>query len=280
MFDDARAPGAAISETVPSWGPPPPPVCEVDPAAVEAAFAPGAIKMVHQPIVDLNGGDVLGYEALARFALLPRLPPDQWFEAAARAGRRVELELMALDVALASLADIPPGCFLCVNASPETALDPGFAKQLQDVALERVVLEITEQARIDSYELFAAALAPLRARGMRLAIDDLGAGFASLNHLLRLEPDLVKLDRCLTRDIDRHRPTRALAAALTSFAMETGMVVVAEGIETVSQRSVFHALGVSLGQGYLLGKPEALRTTVAVPQERFVRVSGALRARA
>ena len=120
------------------------------------------------------------------------------------------------------------------------------------------MVEITEQAPIDSYEEFAAALAPLRRRGLRLAIDDLGAGFASLMHLLRLEPDLIKLDRALIADIERHRMTRALAVALTSFALETGMLIVAEGIETELQRALLTALGVSLGQGYLLGRPQAL----------------------
>jgi EAL domain-containing protein (putative c-di-GMP-specific phosphodiesterase class I) len=230
-----------------------------DEATIEAAFAPGAIRMVHQPIVDLYSREVVGHEALARFLLMPKRSPDRWFDAAAGVGRRIELELLAVDLAVMGLSTVEAGRFVSVNASPETVLDPAFGRQLEGTSVERIVLEITEQARIDSYEQFAEALRPLRARGLRLAIDDLGAGFASLSHLLRLEPDLVKLDRCLTRDIDRHRPTRALAAALTSFAMETGMLVVAEGIETTSQLSVLTALGVSLGQGYLLGKPEPPR---------------------
>ena len=200
--------------------------------AIEAAFAPGGLTMAHQPIVDLSSGEIVGLEALARFRTWPSRSPEKWFQAAGRIGRRVELERHAVTLAIRGLPELPAGCFLSVNASPDTILDSASLPQLAPVELRRVMLEVTEQARIDSYERFAEALAPLRARGLRLAVDDLGSGFASLNHLLRLEPDLIKLDRSLTRDIDRHRPTRALAAALTSFAMETGTLVLAEGIET------------------------------------------------
>ncbi len=218
-------------------------------AAIRAAFAPGALSVVHQPIIELSGGEILGVEALARFRPPPNRPPDRWFDAAQRVGRRVELECLAITLACRTLAQLPADCFLSLNASPATVLDPAFTEQLTSVDVERVVLEVTEQAQIDSYERFADALAPLRARGLRLAVDDLGAGFASLNHILRLEPDLIKLDRSITRQIDRHRPTRAMAAALTSFAIETGMLVVAEGIETATQRALLTTLGVSLGQG-------------------------------
>jgi EAL domain-containing protein (putative c-di-GMP-specific phosphodiesterase class I) len=213
--------------------------------------------MVHQPIVELNSGEAVGFEALARFASPPVRSPDKWFEAAERVGRRVELEQLAIRLALGSLCDLDAGHYLAINASPEAVLDRAFAEQLQQVELTRVVLEVTENARID-YQAFADALAPLRARGLRLAVDDLGSGYASLNHILRLEPDVIKLDRSITLQIDRHRPTRALAAALTSFAIETGMLVIAEGIETTVQRSLFEALGVPLAQGYLFGKPAPL----------------------
>jgi EAL domain-containing protein (putative c-di-GMP-specific phosphodiesterase class I) len=228
-----------------------------DREAIEAASSPGGLTMLHQPIVDLISGELVGVEALARFRSPPKRSPEKWFEAAGRVGLRTELERRAVTVATSGLPNVPIGCFMSVNASPDTVLDPAFAKQLARVDVHRIVLEVTEQARIDSYERFADALAPLRTRGLRLAVDDLGSGFASLSHLLRLEPDLIKLDRSLTRDIDRHRPTRALAAALTAFAMETGTLVLAEGIETTVQRSLLIALGVSLGQGYLLGKPRA-----------------------
>ena len=242
--------------------------------AIEAAFAPGGLTMAHQPIVDLISGELVGLEALARFRPPPTRPPDTWFEAAAGIGRRTELEQHTVTVAISSLSSVPIGCFLSVNASPSTVLEPTFAGHLARVDVSRIVLEVTEQARIDSYERFADALRPLRARGLRLAVDDLGSGFASLNHLLRLEPDLIKLDRSLTRDIDRHRPTRALAAALTSFAMETGTLVLAEGIETALQRSLLVALGVSLGQGYLLGKPKLQQQLPPASKTRSWKSSG------
>ncbi|MGO9752882.1 MAG: EAL domain-containing protein [Solirubrobacteraceae bacterium] len=222
---------------------------------IEAAFAPGALRIVHQPIVELSSGEPVGFEALARFSPPPARSPDKWFEAAGRVGRRIELERLAISLATSGLGDLRGGCFMSVNASPETVLDPAFVEQLERVEVARVVLEVTENARIGSYQRFADTLAPFRAQGLRLAVDDLGSGYASLNHILRLEPDVIKLDRSITLQIDRHRPTRALAAALTSFAMETGMLVVAEGIETTVQRSLLAALGISLGQGYLFGKP-------------------------
>jgi len=116
-------------------------------------------------------------------------------------------------------------------------------------------LEVTEQQPIESYERFSAALQPLRQAGLRLAVDDVGAGFASLKHILRLSPHMIKLDHSLTNEIIHSHSARALAAALTGFAIETGTTVLAEGIETEDQLSLLITLGVSLGQGFLLGRP-------------------------
>lgn len=230
---------------------------------IAGAFAPGALAMHYQPVVELQSGAVVGFEALARFAFDPYRPPDVWFAAAERVGRGVELELLAIHEVVESFARLPPDCFVSINASPAAVLAPGLVDTLVQLPLARVILEVTEQAPIASYERFMAALRPLRECGLRLAIDDLGAGFAGLNHVLALEPDLIKLDRQITARIHGHHKTRALAAALTSFATETGVTVLAEGIETEAQRAVLTALGVSLGQGYLLGRPAPLCRTAA-----------------
>ena len=237
----------------------------LDRPELERLLSGEALAIALQPICDLATGSVLGYEALSRFALEPPRPPDRVFATAARLGRGVELELVAIDHALALLPRLPAGTYLGINASPDTALSPLLHDRLAThPGVARILLEITENAPIENYDAFSAALAPLRARGLQLAIDDAGAGFASMRHILRLDPDVIKLDRSITERVDRDRSARALAAALALFAIESGMGVVAEGIETSSQLAVLQALGVSIGQGYLLGRP-------AVPEPRAER---------
>jgi EAL domain-containing protein (putative c-di-GMP-specific phosphodiesterase class I) len=119
-------------------------------------------------------------------------------------------------------------------------------------------LEITEHEAIDDYATLADALAPLRERGLRVAVDDVGAGYASLRHALQLAPDMVKMDISLTRDIDRDAGRRALATALISFAAETDMTIVAEGIETAGELHALRELGVKYGQGFYLARPAPL----------------------
>lgn len=222
---------------------------------IDLALARDHLAIVYQPIVDLCTRVVIGYEALSRFLLDPRQTPDRWFADAARVGRGTELELAAIERALPVLPAMPAGAYVAVNASPATILSDRLAPVLGPWPLSQIVLEVTENAPIDDYAAFTAALAPLRAEGLRLAIDDTGAGFASLRHILRLAPDIIKLDRSITSELESHQPTRALAAALASFALETGVTIVAEGIETSLQLGLLEALGASSGQGYLLGRP-------------------------
>jgi EAL domain-containing protein (putative c-di-GMP-specific phosphodiesterase class I) len=226
-------------------------------ACVDAVIREEALTIVVQPIVEVHSGTILGYEALSRFTGQPLQGPALWFEDAERVGRRTELELLALRLALAVLPALPQDCFLSVNASPATVLSGKLPEVFAAAPLERLFLEVTEQHPIDSYEQFAAALRPLRHGGLRLAIDDVGAGFASLKHILRLSPHVVKLDHSLTHSVIPSRSARALAAALTGFAIETGTTVLAEGIETQPQLDLLTTLGVSLGQGFLLGRPGA-----------------------
>jgi EAL domain-containing protein (putative c-di-GMP-specific phosphodiesterase class I) len=126
---------------------------------------------------------------------------------------------------------------------------------LESVPHERVVLEITEHAVIDDYEQVLQAFTALRTRGIRLAIDDAGSGYASFRHIISLEPDFIKLDTTLTRDIDRDNRRQALVSAFVAFAGRTRSEIIAEGVETGAARDTLKVLGVNKAQGYLFGRP-------------------------
>lgn len=215
-----------------------------------------ALSMVLQPIRELATGELCGVEALARFATEPQWPPNRWFEEAAAVGRGVDLELQAVRTALSELMHLPSELFLSVNVSPATALSPELPEVLGP-APARVVLELTEHTRIDDHELLAAAIAPVRRSGVRLAVDDAGAGYAGLRQILRLRPDIIKLDIELTRGIDQDPARRALATAMVAFASDIGARIVAEGIETADEVDTLLGVGVEWGQGYHLGRPDA-----------------------
>lgn len=216
------------------------------------------LSMVFQPIVELHDARIIGFEALARFAAEPRRPPDVWFAEAASVSLLVDLEMAALRAAFGHLDLLPPHAYLSVNLSPETVLSPGLVELLVGLPGVRIVVEVTEHAPVEDYETLNEALADLRARGCRLAIDDAGAGFASLRHILRLAPDIIKLDITLTRGLDSDPARRALATALISFANEIGVTLVAEGVETQPEVDALRALGVGLGQGYFFARPGPL----------------------
>jgi EAL domain-containing protein (putative c-di-GMP-specific phosphodiesterase class I)/DNA-binding NarL/FixJ family response regulator len=211
---------------------------------------------VFQPILDLRNSRVVGLEALSRF---PDRSPDVWFEDAAAAGLNEELELATLQLALKTAGQLPDGLYLSVNLSPATMTLPRFAQVLDGFPLDRLVIEVTEHAPVEDYDALDAVVAPLRAAGCRLAVDDVGAGFSSLRHILRLAPDVIKLDLSLTRHIDSDPPRRALATALISFASAINAAIVAEGIETQDEVDALRALGVTYGQGYHLSRPQPLQ---------------------
>lgn len=227
-------------------------------ARIDGVLRQGGLSLVYQPIVRLADSLVVGYEALARFTPPPDLPPDRWFADAEEVGRRLELELQALRRAFADLARLPDASVLAVNLSPGTILSTALGETLVGVDLGRVLLEVTEQAPVEEYGAFTAALESFRANGGRLAVDDAGAGFASLRHVLRLTPDVIKLDRALIEHVDSDRSSRALASAFVAFAREVDTIVLAEGIERRVQLDALLELGVTHGQGYLLGRPAPL----------------------
>ena len=227
---------------------------EIERARVEEILDREAITIHLQPIFDLGRAEVVGFEALARFGSNVSRPTSEWFAIAREMGLGRELELLAARAALARLGELPPGLFLCVNVLPDTAATPEFSELLAGLG-DRVVVEVTEHARVEDYEELEGAVAGLRTNGTRLAVDDVGAGYSSLLHIVSLRPEILKLDASLTTGIDADPARRALASSLLGFAAVMDTVVVAEGIETEAELEELKAVGVEYGQGYHLGRP-------------------------
>jgi EAL domain-containing protein (putative c-di-GMP-specific phosphodiesterase class I)/CheY-like chemotaxis protein len=213
------------------------------------------LGIVFQPVVDLATGSVVGVEALARFAQEPVRPPNEWFAEAKELGFATRLELLSVERALTVVGQLPTDWFVSVNVSPDTATRDELADLLGDVSGDRIVLELTEHDEVSDYEWLRPALDRYRQRGVRIAVDDAGAGYAGLQHILSLTPDILKLDLQLVRGIDTDIARRALARCLVDFAGELGGVVLAEGVSSATELDALRAVGVRLGQGYYLGRP-------------------------
>ena len=217
-----------------------------------------AFDIAFQPVLALDSGMVVGFEALARFHDSLSKSPDRWFGEALQADLSFELEMAVMGKALASLSQLPRNTYIALNVSPQTAASPELARLCTRHAADRIVLEITEHSSVEDYLVLGERARALRDMGVHLAIDDAGAGFASLRHVLRLEPDLIKLDKSITRNIDKRVRHQSLAAALLTFARGTSASIVAEGIETAEELATLKRLGVPYGQGYFLGRPGKL----------------------
>ena len=214
---------------------------------------PGALSMVFQPIIDLRTGRVAGYEALSRFNRTPYQPPNQWFAKAHRCGLGYALEAKALAAAF-STPGRPHGTYLAVNVSPSSLIVDQVRSALPQ-RLENVVVEVTENELASGDPAIADAIADLRARGARIAVDDAGSGYAGLTHVMRLAPDVIKLDRALTTGIDTDPAKAALVSSFVRYARDIDATVLAEGIETVAELSRLAQLDVAYGQGYLIARP-------------------------
>lgn len=226
--------------------------------AIWAAIAAGAPRIVYQPIYDLEARAMVGVECLSRFDFEPQRGPDLWFDGAREAGIELELELHAIQNALSAIDHFPAEVFLGINSSPALILSGRLAPVLAELEAARIVVEITEHATVTDYAALNAALRPMRERGVRIAVDDAGAGYASMRHILNLKCEIIKLDMSLTRDIDTDPGLRALARGLIGFAEDIGSDITAEGIETRGELETLRKLGVRRAQGYYLSKPGPL----------------------
>jgi EAL domain-containing protein (putative c-di-GMP-specific phosphodiesterase class I)/ActR/RegA family two-component response regulator len=223
------------------------------------------LTMLYQPIVELASGRIAGVEALARFPGEPKRPPNVWFNEAVDIGLGVELQVAAVRLALPALDVLPVDVFLSVNVDPTTAASPEFADALRRWPSDRIVIELTEHAPTGDYPTLRGALDTFRRSGTRIAVDDAGAGFASMRHILELAPDLIKLDVSIVRDIDTEASHRALASALVGFAREIDVGLVAEGVETAEEACALYSLGITLIQGYFAARPGPIPDRYVVP---------------
>jgi EAL domain-containing protein (putative c-di-GMP-specific phosphodiesterase class I)/CheY-like chemotaxis protein len=210
---------------------------------------------VFQPVVELVGGRVVGFEALTRFADGER--PDLRFAAAHRVGVGTRLEAATLKAVLAQAPLLPGDTWLSVNTSPTLIAEAETLARLVESSSRPIVVEITEHDPVDDYGAIRAGLTRL-GPDVRLSVDDAGAGYASLRHVLALAPAFLKLDRSWVAGVDRDLNRRELLAGIAGFADRTGCTLIAEGIERQEEVDVLRELGVPLGQGYLLGRPEPL----------------------
>lgn len=209
--------------------------------------------VVVQPIVDLATGARVGAEALSRFPAEWGLAPDVVFEQAHSVGLGHELELLALRRAAEHLDDI--GGYVAMNVSPATLLLPQTIDAVAALPVERVLLELSEHDPVDDYDELGEALEPLRHRGLRLAIDDVGAGFSSLRHIVLTKPDVIKLDRSIVHGLADDDVLATLVRSLVEFGHAAGASVVAEGIEDAREADAARQLGVDHGQGWHFGRP-------------------------
>ncbi len=210
---------------------------------------PGVIKSVVQPVVRPADHLIVGYEALARMPIEPNRPPDWWLTKAEQLGQRRNLEVACL-AAAAALGPVPEDRLLFVNLSPSLLADTEALRLLDDLP-ERLVIELTEQEAVSDYHGLRRDLEPWLARGVRIAIDDTGAGYSSLRHVIELTPDFLKLDRELVRDLASDKNRRALVSAMAAFASEVGTSVIAEGVDSEAVLEMLYDADEHLIQGYL-----------------------------
>ncbi|WP_374158340.1 EAL domain-containing protein [Mycobacterium sp. G7A2] len=210
------------------------------------------LSVVFQPMVHLASGEALAYEGLTRFPPDSALTPQKWFTTARRLGRGVAIEHAALREVLTAATRIPDRYPVAVNLSPSAVLDPSIQELL--VSVDRpLIVEVTEHEPFP--ESFGADLEKLRGAGVSVAVDDAGAGYASFVQLLRLRPDIIKIDGELVDGIDENPVKRAFATALKALGAELGAKIVAEAVETPAQLDTLTRLGIEYGQGFLLGRP-------------------------
>ena len=234
-------------------------------ASIEGLCVPDVLNVVVQPIVRLVDLEVVAYEALIRMPLRPHRPPDWWLERAGEVEMRARLEIAAWR-AIAECGPPPGEALLFINASPALLAEPDLL-DLRARLPDQIVIEVTEQEAVADYMTLRTDLHPWLSSNARLAIDDTGAGYSSMRHVIELSPDFLKIDHALVHSVDRDRNRRALVRSLVAFAREVGCTVIAEGVESAGELAALRDAEVDLAQGFLLGRPaRPWRTTAAAPQ--------------
>jgi EAL domain-containing protein (putative c-di-GMP-specific phosphodiesterase class I) len=224
---------------------------------ISALLESQMLMTAFQPIYGLAERSVVGVEALSRFVSDDGAAAELWFAEAAAVGLGANLEFAALGSAAAAAKSLTGNLFVSLNISPASCLDPRLPELFDhiDLPIDRVVLEMTETVKDEEYPQFISAINPLRDRGLRIAVDDTHSGAGALSRMVHLRPDFLKLGRNVIGDVDNDGIQRALAACLVDFAEQIGTTLVAEGVETAGELKVLTELGISAGQGYLLGRP-------------------------
>lgn len=244
----------------------------------------GGIRTLFQPIVSLTDrSDITGFEALSRGPSRTTFEnPLLLFDIAKEHHLIFELDHLCRETALHNAARMDPMLKVFINCLPTMVQDPMF----RDASLERtlaeihltpanIVLEITEREAIENIELFRKAMAYYAERGFRIAVDDVGAGYASLEMVVHLKPDLLKLDLAIVRNIHENRVKQEVAKTLQHLAADLGASVIAEGIETEEEWDYLNHLGITYGQGYLFGRPAPHLPRTSAPEEPPVKHSSA-----
>jgi EAL domain-containing protein (putative c-di-GMP-specific phosphodiesterase class I) len=224
---------------------------------IDEILSTRCIDTAFQPIIDVQHNRVVGAEALTRFVIEKPQTPDVWFAAADTVGRGIELESLALITALNKAHALPESLYVALNVSPAMLVDAQLLPLLaaSSFPLNRLVLEVTEHTSVSDYGPIVAARQALRQHGIRVSVDDAGAGYASLRHIVTLAPDLIKIDRSLICGVDKDYVRRSMVGAVVMFALQSGASVIAEGVETHGELAVLREDGVDQAQGYLIARP-------------------------
>jgi EAL domain-containing protein (putative c-di-GMP-specific phosphodiesterase class I) len=224
-------------------------------ARIETVLAQQLVVTAYQPIFTSDTGTIIGLDALSRF-FDGQTQPAQWFADATAVGLGGQLELLALETALAGFTEVPDGLYVAVKISPSTCQDPALIAALDQspVSGVQIVLELTH-VEVTDYLPLQASLDGLRRRGIRIGVRDASCSFASLLHLQPLAPEIITLDRALIAGIEADPARRAAATAAVTFAAQIGALVIAAGIETPAELATVRSLGLPAVQGYLLGRP-------------------------
>ncbi|EYR63459.1 diguanylate phosphodiesterase [Actinotalea ferrariae CF5-4] len=229
----------------PAWGP-----------ALERAVAGEGVSVVAQPIVDVAGARVAGYELLSRFEGPPRATPDLWFEAARAHGLDGALTARTVGLMREVAATRPEGTFWTLNVEPHLLLSPEVSDLLLAPArLDEMVVELTEHVGYGEDPGLARVMAAIRSLGGSIAMDDAGTGYSGLTQMLAVRPDIVKVDRSLVSGLDRDPVRRAAVRLLGDLSGQMDAWLLAEGVETLAELAELAALGVPLVQGWAVGRP-------------------------